>query len=338
MPLNPASEVILHHLNDFKGTLLFAGNLPDRLPTQWYARDIRVHTSQYHHWRSLHPVLGNKVQFGLLAEADFISPCHTLVYYWPKSRQEAQFQLYHLLSQLPVHTDLFIVGENRGGVRSAKTTLSGIADLIKRDSARRCSLWYGHLEKQPEFNLNTWWGGYHVDDIPVKTLPGVFSYGALDAGSQLLLSSFIAQPMQGKILDIGCGSGVLATVLAKKSSNIILTLSDVHAGALAASHATLAANQLTATVTASDVYSDITGRFDFIIANPPFHDGLRTSLHTAEKLIDGAAAHLQPGGSLRIVANAFLPYPALLDAAFGSHEILAQTGRFKVCQATVRRR
>jgi 16S rRNA (guanine1207-N2)-methyltransferase len=34
------------------------------------------------------------------------------------------------------------------------------------------------------------------------------------------------------------------------------------------------------------------------------------------------------------VANAFLPYAALLDATFGSHEVLAQNGRFKVYEAT----
>ena len=33
---------------------------------------------------------------------------------------------------------------------------------------------------------------------------------------------------------------------------------------------------------------------------------------------------------LRLVANAFLPYPDLLDQYFGKHEILAKTGKFKV--------
>lgn len=87
----------------------------------------------------------------------------------------------------------------------------------------------------------------------------------------------------------------------------------------------------------SNVYSDITGRFDMIISNPPFHDGLQTSLTAAETLIRGAVKHLPIGGQLRIVANAFLPYPDILDATFGSHEVLAQNGRFKVYRATVGR-
>lgn len=52
-------------------------------------------------------------------------------------------------------------------------------------------------------------------------------------------------------------------------------------------------------------------------------------------LIRGATAHLHVEITHHV--NSFLPYPALLDAAFGSHEVLAQNGRFKVYQATVGR-
>ena len=84
---------------------------------------------------------------------------------------------------------------------------------------------------------------------------------------------------------------------------------------------------------ASNVFSDVSGRFDLIISNPPFHDGLQTSLDAAHTLIRGAVKHLNSGGELRIVANAFLPYPQVLDETFGNHEVLAQTGRFKVYRA-----
>lgn len=333
----PASEVILRHTDEFsQRRILFAGDLQDTLPIQFNAIDVRVHTNQYHHWQLLNHSLQGNVQFGLLADTHFINQSNTLIYYWPKSKQEAQFQLYNLLALLPVGIEVFIVGENRSGVRSAETILANIAALVKIDSARRCSLYHGHLEKQPKFDLSTWWSNYQVDGFCIKTLPGVFSRDALDTGSKLLLSSF-DHSIKGKVLDIGCGAGVLATMLAKQSPKIALTLSDVHAAALEASKATLAVNQLTATVIASNVWSDIQGRFEIIISNPPFHEGLQTNLHTAETLIRGAINHLQPGGKLRIVANAFLPYPALLDATFGSHEVLAHTGRFKVYQATLGR-
>ncbi|RLR17615.1 16S rRNA (guanine(1207)-N(2))-methyltransferase, partial [Sodalis-like symbiont of Bactericera trigonica] len=126
---------------------------------------------------------------------------------------------------------------------------------------------------------------------------------------------------------------VLSAVLAKGAAGVQLTLSDAHAPALAASRATLAANGLQGEVLAGDVYSAISGRFDMIISNPPFHDGMQTNLKASETLIRGALNHLRIGGELRIVANAFLPYPDLLDAVFGNHQVLAQNGRFKVYQA-----
>lgn len=53
-------------------------------------------------------------------------------------------------------------------------------------------------------------------------------------------------------------------------------------------------------------------------------------------MIFQAPKYLKKGGRLRIVANAFLPYPDMLDKAFGSHEVLAKTGKFKVYQAIKR--
>ena len=64
---------------------------------------------------------------------------------------------------------------------------------------------------------------------------------------------------------------------------------------------------------------------------------VQTSLDAAQTLIRGAVRHLNSGGELRIVANAFLPYPDVLDETFGFHEVIAQTGRFKVYRAIMTR-
>ena len=313
----PASEVLLRHSDDFEQSrILFAGDLQDDLPARLDTAASRAHTQQFHHWQVLSRQMGDNARFSLVATVDDVADCDTLIYYWPKNKPEAQFQLMNLLSLLPVGTDIFVVGENRSGVRSAEQMLADYAPLNKVDSARRCGLYFGRLEKQPVFDADKFWGEYSVDGLTVKTLPGVFSRDGLD---------------------VGCGAGVLSVAFARHSPKIRLTLCDVSAPAVEASRATLAANGVEGEVFASNVFSEVKGRFDMIISNPPFHDGMQTSLDAAQTLIRGAVRHLNSGGELRIVANAFLPYPDVLDETFGFHEVIAQTGRFKVYRAIMTR-
>ncbi|EAM8565213.1 16S rRNA (guanine(1207)-N(2))-methyltransferase RsmC [Salmonella enterica] len=333
----PASEVLLRHSDDFEQSrILFAGDLQDDLPARFECAASRAHTQQFHHWQALSRQMGENVRFSLVAQASDVADCDTLIYYWPKNKPEAQFQLMNILSLMPVGVDVFVVGENRSGVRSAEPMLADYAPLNKVDSARRCGLYHGRLEKQPQFSLESWWAEYNIDGLTIKTLPGVFSRDGLDVGSQLLLSTLMPHT-KGKVLDVGCGAGVLSAALASHSPKVRLTLCDVSAPAVEASRATLAANGLEGEVFASNVFSEVKGRFDMIISNPPFHDGMQTSLDAAQTLIRGAVRHLNSGGELRIVANAFLPYPKILDETFGFHEVIAQTGRFKVYRTVMTR-
>lgn len=335
--LTPASEVLLRHSDDFEESrVLFAGDMQDDLPARLDTAESRAHTQQFHHWQVLSRQLGDNARFSLVAEQADVGNSDTLIYYWPKNKPEAQFQLMNILSLLPLGTDIFVVGENRSGVRSAEQMLADYCPLTKVDSARRCGLYHGRLEKQPAFDAAAFGDSYTLDDLTIHTLPGVFSRDGLDSGSQLLLST-LTPHTKGKVLDIGCGAGVLSAVLASHSPKVRLTLCDVSAPAVEASRATLAANGFEGEVFASNVFSEVTGRYDMIISNPPFHDGLQTSLEAAQTLIRGAVRHLNSGGELRIVANAFLPYPQVLDETFGFHEVLAQTGRFKVYRTVMTR-
>jgi len=333
----PASEVLLRHSDDFaQRRVLFVGDMQDDLPARFDTASSRAHTQQLHHWQVLDRQMGERARFSLVADASDIADSDTLIYYWPKNKPEAQFQLMNLLSLMPVGSDIFVVGENRSGVRSAEQMLAEYSPLTKIDSARRCGLYHGRLDIQPTFDAKSYWSGYSLDALTIKTLPGVFSRDGLDVGSQLLLST-LTPHTKGKVLDVGCGAGVLSAVLASHSPKVRLTLTDVSAPAVEASRATLAANGLEGDVFASNVFSDVQGRFDMIISNPPFHDGLQTSLEAAQTLIRGAVRHLNSGGELRIVANAFLPYPQVLDETFGFHEVIAQTGRFKVYRTVMTR-
>ncbi|EKT55371.1 16S rRNA (guanine(1207)-N(2))-methyltransferase RsmC [Providencia burhodogranariea] len=334
--LTPASEVIQRHLEHFTDRhVILAGDIQDELAATLDAASVRVLTNQYHRWQSLHALIGENVQFSATAPADFVRPCNTLIYFWPKNKQEACFQLDDLCTYLAAGSQIFVVGENRSGVKSAESIMEGISTLQKIDSARRCGLYYGELEQPTTFDIARWWRRYEEENVQIHALPGVFSHNEIDMGSNLLLSTFNG-PISGNVLDVACGNGVLAAVIGKNNADVTLTLSDVSASAIASSIATLEANQLKGKVIASDVYSDIDDKFDWIISNPPFHDGLNTSYSAVENMILQAPKYLKKGGHFRIVANAFLPYPDMLDKAFGGHVMLAKTGKFKVYEAIKR--
>jgi 16S rRNA (guanine1207-N2)-methyltransferase len=72
---------------------------------------------------------------------------------------------------------------------------------------------------------------------------------------------------------------------------------------------------------------------DFIIMNPPFHDGGTEALDLGRAFIASAAATLRDGGACILVANRHLPYEAEMEPLFAEVRLLAQTGGFKVYAA-----
>ncbi|MCA9535229.1 MAG: class I SAM-dependent methyltransferase [Myxococcales bacterium] len=182
--------------------------------------------------------------------------------------------------------------------------------------------------------------------------PGVYGADKLDEGSALLLATLAPEFERGlwdgarRVLDVGCGSGVLGAFLARAlrsrplaTEEVSVDLVDVDALAVCAARATLDRNGLTGSgvsVWGSDVYSAVRERYDAIVSNPPFHDGVGTSYDAAQRLIREAPTHLRPMGRLVLVANAFLPYRDALDAAFGAHRVLAETPRFRVYEGVRR--
>jgi methylase of polypeptide subunit release factors len=81
-----------------------------------------------------------------------------------------------------------------------------------------------------------------------------------------------ARPLAASVARLASTAGALTSHRVRRTFGEWLTLCDVSAPAVEASRATLAANGLAGDVFASNVFSEVNGRFDMIISNPPFHD------------------------------------------------------------------
>lgn len=328
--LSLESEVLERHsaLFEQKSILLF-GNIRDHFAKQLQSRakSVAVFSSYFDYTRHHH-----FAEFGLECKLS----AELAVFYWTKNKQECQFQLLQWLSLREPGQEMLIIGENRAGIRSVEKMLEAFGNVAKIDSARRCSLYHFELQRVPDFDGKKFWKSYRLQELEILALPAVFSSTELDNGTKLLLSTFNkADRLNGKVLDLGCGAGVIGATLKQQFPKIQLTMSDIHAMAIESSRYTLLKNQLEGRILASDVFSHIDERFDLIVSNPPFHDGIDTAYRAVEELISQAKNHLVKGGELRIVANTFLPYPDLLDKFFGKHEVLAKSNKFKVYSVRV---
>ncbi|OXY81131.1 16S rRNA (guanine(1207)-N(2))-methyltransferase RsmC [Oceanimonas doudoroffii] len=334
--LTPVSEMLSRNLDMLcHQPLLVCGLLEDDLPGLLAAHGPapRVFTTdfRYFQWLSSHNDM--QPEFGAAPTA---TPAAGLLLLMPKAKAEAHYLLAACLPLLPPGAPVFIAGDNKGGVKAAPKLLAPWCEQVNKvDSARRASLYQAVLSRPaPAFAADDWVGRYPLEEehLTVCTLPGVFSADHLDAGTRLLLNN--AGALHGRVLDFGCGAGVIGASLLKRNPGIELEQIDINALALAASRLTLAENGLQAKVYPSDGLGEVQGHFDCIISNPPFHAGLKTFYDTTETLLCDAKRYLKPGGSLLLVANAFLPYPDLIEQGFGHCETLAANGRFKIYRAT----
>jgi 16S rRNA (guanine1207-N2)-methyltransferase len=123
---------------------------------------------------------------------------------------------------------------------------------------------------------------------------GLFSCDKIDENSLTLIKNI--PQINGDLLDLGCGYGLIGVVLAKKNE-ITLTQSDVNNSALEYARKNAKINSVSATFVLSDCFENISGTFDNITLNPPIHAGKETMFRMYEE----SAAHLRSGGSFFVV-------------------------------------
>jgi 16S rRNA (guanine1207-N2)-methyltransferase len=259
---------------------------------------------------------------------------------FPKSKAELNFTLAMLAALTTEECLILIVGENKSGIKSvAKQTANQLSDCVKVDGARHCLLFAANLiPNQEEFELAKWLKPYSFSinetEINVVALPGVFSHNGLDMGTQVLLEN-LPKKIFGKVLDFGCGAGVIASYLGKTIPSIQLHLLDVCALALYSAQETLKLNGLTGTVFPSNSLSDVQGKFDQVISNPPFHLGLKTNYQATETFLSKIKPHLKAKGKVTVVANSFLRYQPIMEEAIGHTQVLAKQKGFSLYHCSI---
>lgn len=181
--------------------------------------------------------------------------------------------------------------------------------------------------------------------IHVATMPGVFAGEQLDHGTSLLLEHLPETDGTTRIVDLGCGNGVLGTIAALENREASVTLVDDSAMAVAATRATVGSADIDgARVVHGNALSDwpagetplAPGSVDLVLNNPPFHDNNAIGDAIAWQMFSDSHAVLAPGGELWVVGNRHLAYHAKLKRRFGNCEVVASSPKFVVLRAVRR--
>ncbi|WP_101675035.1 methyltransferase [Alloalcanivorax mobilis] len=250
----------------------------------------------------------------------------------PKAVERLELLLRSIAGSIESALEVWLVGPAKGGIRGGTTRLARYADDVTLvDSARHCKLYRARLRPGPALSLSDVESLVQVGDLQVVSYPGVFSHGRLDQGTALLLDALQENLPREKVLDMGCGSGVISAVLAHAGCQV--SASDVSATAVAAATATLQRNALQGRVVGGDLYSGVSGRHQALITNPPFHDGRERTTAITRRLIEQAPGYLTERGEMWMVANRELPYAQWLDGAFRHVQVVRETNRFRVYRA-----
>jgi 16S rRNA (guanine1207-N2)-methyltransferase len=251
----------------------------------------------------------------------------------PPGTVERRYVLAHTLRALvPGGRMIALAPKDRGGARLAKELAA--FDCPAADEPRRhhriC-----RLARPPEpagIGAAIDEGGpRHVDNLALCTQPGIFSWDRLDPGTALLLANL--PPLKGRGADLGCGLGILSRAILGSPAVTALTLVEVDRRAVEMAQRNVADPRATIVWADIRVAGTVPGSLDFVVMNPPFHDGGTEDQALGRTFIARAAEALRKGGTLWLVANAHLPYETALGAAFRDVSVTIQAGGYRVYEA-----
>ena len=165
----------------------------------------------------------------------------------------------------------------------------------------------------------------------------VFSRGSLDIGARLFLDH-LPRGLNGHIVDLGCGNGVIGLTALAQNPDAQVTFVDESYMAVASSELNVEHNLPQELDRCQfEVNNALAGiereSVQAVLCNPPFHQQHAITDHTAWQMFCDAKRCLQVGGELRIVGNRHLHYHQKLKRLFGNCTLVASNKKFVILRA-----
>jgi 16S rRNA (guanine1207-N2)-methyltransferase len=162
-----------------------------------------------------------------------------------------------------------------------------------------------------------------------------FAVTSVDLCSRLLLEHLAHMaPEARNVIDLGCGTGLLACAVKAARPTVHVLASDESQAAVASCIATARANGLDVSVGRDlGLSKQPDASADLVLLNPPFHSGATVAPGVARPLFAEASRVLRPGGELWTVYNSHLEHKALLRQLFPRTEQVARNRSYTLTRS-----
>lgn len=258
-----------------------------------------------------------------------------------RQRQEARAELARAVLAARDGGIVLACAPNTEGAKTVETDLKALCGPVDTLIKNKCrAIWAVKDAATLNSALVAEWAELDAPRPVIEgefvSRPGIFAWDRVDAASRLLMAH-LPDALAGRGADLGCGLGVLTRAVFERAPKVVamdLYEAEKRALDLARQNLERFASAKAMTGVWSDVTRGIEGPYDFIVMNPPFHQGGKADRSdVGQGFIRAAARGLRGGGQLFMVANRHLPYEQTLNEVFARVEMIADEGGYKVIRA-----
>ena len=270
-------------------------------------------------------------------------PFDAVIVHQQPSRRLTETWLRQAASMLSGGGALVVCGHAKSGVRVSEELLAELSSAVETVEVGEgvrivvgTGPFSGSAEPAPVSEHEA-----EIRDVSVRwaTTPGVFSEDELDPATRLLLET-VTLPHSGRILDLGCGAGVIGLWCARRMPGVTVTMTDVSVPAVECAKRSAALNDLPDVEIALGDGLSAFGRrrFDVVLTNPPVHSHGKQDHEITKQFVRWAIQAIGRKGRLWLVTAPTTPVRPLLAEQFTEVRIAADVGPFRVYDAIRRPR
>ncbi|PKF63621.1 23S rRNA (guanine(1835)-N(2))-methyltransferase [Psychromonas sp. psych-6C06] len=258
----------------------------------------------------------------------------------PKTNAYLEYLLQQLRTVVAPDTIIVAAGKVNMIHNSTLDLFEKYIGSTKTSLAKKKSrLIFSLVERQnvPEDEIATTWE-VEKQQWKIHNHANVFSRNHLDIGGRYLMDNLPDGEFE-KIVDLGCGNGVVGMSAMETYSDAQVTFIDESYMAVDSARINVIKNfEEEQSDTARFVVNNgLVGfkprSYDLILCNPPFHQQQVITDHIAWSMFNDAHFCLQDNGELVIVGNRHLDYQDKLERIFGNCELVTENKKFVILRA-----